>query len=219
MSLFGSSPPDESSTTTASAFGHSASSIFEDEPAMTKSTSSALFADDDPSGTSSPWDMPTPRKAKSRADLLKTLLPASDVPESYIETFDAVASGGRVSAGGVARTLAAAHISADEQARIMTIVAPAGGSGGGEVSLGRNEFNALLALIGLAQDGEVPSLDGVDERRRSQYPFHFSCLVHALCCFIILSASTHLKLAAISVLFRVEQELSLEVGQIVSGST
>jgi hypothetical protein len=177
MSLFGSSPPDEAPTTAASAFGRSTSSLFEDEPAMTKSTSSALFQDDDPSGASSPWDMPTPRKAKSRADLLKTLLPASDVPESYIEIFDAVVRGsgnaGKITAGGVARTLAAAHISADEQARIMAIVAPSGGTGSGEVALGRNEFNALLALIGLAQDGEVPNLDGVDERRRSQFPSAF----------------------------------------------
>jgi sorting nexin-8 len=111
--------------------------------------------------------MPTPRKQQSRADLLRSILPASDVPGNYIEVFDAVVrdsgSGGRVTAGGVARTLAAAHLSADEQARIMAIVAP-----GGEVTLGRNEFNALLALIGLAQEGEVPNLDGVDERRSSQ---------------------------------------------------
>jgi sorting nexin-8 len=143
---------------------------------MTKSTSSALFQDDDASGPASPWDMPTPRKQKSRADLLRSLLPASDVPESYIEMFDAVVrdsgSGGRVTAGGVARTLSAAHISADEQARIMAIVAPAGG---GDVNLGRNEFNALLALVGLAQEGEVVNLDGVDERRRSQYTL-FSAL-------------------------------------------
>lgn len=170
MSLFGSSPPEAASPATATNLGNSKSSLFEDEPAMTKSTSSALFQDDNPSGPGSPWDLPTPRKQKSRADLLRSLLPASDVPESYIETFDAVVrdsgSGGRVTAGGVARTLSAAHVSADEQARIMSIVAP---NGGGDLSLGRNEFNALLALIGLAQEGEDPSLDGVDERRRSQY--------------------------------------------------
>lgn len=139
---------------------------------MTKSTSSALFQDDDPSGPASPWDLPTPRKQKSRADLLRSLLPTSDVPESYIEIFDAVVrdsgSGGRITSGGVARTLSAAHVSADEQARIMAIIAP---NGGGDVSLGRNEFNALLALIGLAQEGEDPNLDSVDERRRSQYTF------------------------------------------------
>lgn len=138
---------------------------------MTKSTSSALFQDDDHGGANSPWDLPTPRKQKSRADLLKSLLPASDVPESYIEIFDAVVresgSAGKVTAGGVARTLAAAHISADDQARVMAIIAPSGGTEGGEFALGRNEFNALLALIGLAQDGEVPNLDGVDERRRN----------------------------------------------------
>ncbi|KAB5518006.1 hypothetical protein GE09DRAFT_1157164 [Coniochaeta sp. 2T2.1] len=167
MSLFGSSPPEDNPAPSAPAFNRSTSSLFEDESAMTKSTSSALFQDDEPA----PWDMPTPRKQKSRADLLKTLLPASDVPESYIEIFDAVVrdsgSGGKVTAGGVARTLAAAHISADEQARIMAVVAPSGGTGTGEIALGRNEFNALLALIGLAQDGEVPNLDGVDERRRN----------------------------------------------------
>jgi sorting nexin-8 len=172
MSLFGSSPPDESTpAASASAFGRSTSSLFEDEPAMTKSTSSALFQDDDASGASSPWDLPTPRKQKSRADVLAALLPASDVPESYIETFDAVVrsdgGSGKVSAGGVARTLAAAHISADEQARIMAVLAPATGNAG-EIALGRNEFNVLLALIGLAQDGDTPNLDGVDERRRSQ---------------------------------------------------
>lgn len=174
MSLFGSSPPEASSPVAASNFGQSHSSLFEDEPAMTKSTSSALFADDDASGPGSPWDLPTPRKQKNRADLLRSLLPASDVPESYIETFDAVVreggSAGRVTAGGVARTLSAGHIGADEQARIMSIIAP---GGGGEISLGRNEFNALLALIGLAQEGEEPSLDGVDERRRSQYTSSF----------------------------------------------
>lgn len=138
---------------------------------MTKSTTSALFADDDDdSGASSPWDMPTPRKQTTRADLIRGLLPPSDVPDSYVNTFDNVVrddgSGGRVTSGGVARTLAAAKLSADDQARVMAVLAPLGSDG--ELNLGRSEFNVLLALVGLAQEGETVSLDGVDERRRSE---------------------------------------------------
>ncbi|KAK0736400.1 hypothetical protein B0T21DRAFT_179371 [Apiosordaria backusii] len=169
MSLFGSSPPEASSGIGSSHFANSKSSLFDDESPMTKSTSTALFADDDPGSDSSPWDMPTPRKHHTRADLIRNLLPPSDVPDSYVEAFDAVSredgSGGRITSGGIARTLAAAKLGADAQARIMGILVPPGGNEG--ISLDRGEFNVLLALIGLAQEGETVSLDGVDERRRS----------------------------------------------------
>lgn len=170
MSLFGSSPPEESPHLRSD----SRSSLFEDEPPMTKSTSTALFVDDDP-GSDSPWDMPTPRKQQTRTDLVRSLLPSSDVPDSYLETFDSIVaedgSGGRITSGGVARTLAAAKLGADAQARIMGIVVPGGhGDSDGAGPLDRNQFNVLLALIGLAQEGEVVGLDTVDERRRSQYP-------------------------------------------------
>ncbi|KAK4108925.1 hypothetical protein N656DRAFT_364718 [Canariomyces notabilis] len=173
MSLFGSSPPGESPSLESNNFGNnSRSSLFEDEPPMTRSTSTALFANDD-ADSDSPWDMPTPRKQLTRADLVRNLLPPSEVPESYIEAFDKVVaedgSGGRITSAGVARTLAAARLSADAQARIMNIIAP-GGGGGGEVALDRNQFHVLLALIGLAQEGEGLSLDGVDERRRINSP-------------------------------------------------
>ncbi|EAQ88699.1 hypothetical protein CHGG_05318 [Chaetomium globosum CBS 148.51] len=167
MSLFGSSPSDESPDLRSSNFPNSRSSLFDHEPPMTKSTTSALFADDDP-GSDSPWDMPPPRRQQTRADVIRRLLPASDVPDAYIVVFDKVVAedgrGGRITAGGVARTLAAAKLGADAQARIMAIVAQ--GGSGEEVSLDRNQFNVLLALIGLAQEGEGVSLDGVDERRR-----------------------------------------------------
>ncbi|KAH6612214.1 hypothetical protein B0J18DRAFT_75993 [Chaetomium sp. MPI-SDFR-AT-0129] len=176
MSLFGSSPSDESPDLHSSSnqFGNSRSSLFEDEPPMTRSTTTALFADDDNNGSDSPWDMPPPRKQQTRADVLRSLLPASEVPPSYIDAFDAVAAeedgragAGRISNGGVARTLAAAKLGADDQARIMGIVAPGAESDEQEeLSLDRNQFNVLLALIGLAQEGEGVSLDGVDERRR-----------------------------------------------------
>ncbi|CAN8096566.1 unnamed protein product [Discula destructiva] len=170
MSIFGSTPPDESPSMESS-FARSRTNLFDEEDSssmpqsqnQTQSSSNSLFQDD-----SSPWDLPTPRKKHSRADLLRGLLPASDVPESYIETFDAVfrddgAGGGKISAAGVTRVLAAASLSADAQTKIMSMVAP----DGGEVALGRNEFNVLLGLIGLAQEGETVNLDGVDERRRN----------------------------------------------------
>lgn len=149
-----------------------ASSMTQSQIQTQTSTSNSLFQDD-----SSPWELPTPRKKHSRADLLRGLLPTSDVPQSYIETFDAVvrdddgSAAGKVSAGGVTRVLASAKLPADAQAKIMGIVAP----GGGEVALGRNEFNVLLGLVGLAQEGETVSLDGVDERRRSEFAFSFVC--------------------------------------------
>ena len=192
MSLFGSSPPaDEpapfkpaATKTAASTPGtHSASLFHDDDRPAPRSSSAALFADDDDgSGHSSPWDMPTPRKHQTRADLIRNLLSPADVPELYIDVFDRVVEhdgrAGRVTSGGIARTLAAGKLGADEQARIMGLVAP---SGGGEPSLGRPEFNVLLALIGLAQEGEAISLDGVDERRRSKsHPLHASIITSFL---------------------------------------
>lgn len=176
MSLFGNTPPDESPSMHSS-FARSRQSLFDEEDAgATPSNSNSLFQDDFASGGGasaggSPWDMPTPRKHQSRAELLRTLLPASDAPDSYIETFDSVVredgSAGKVSPGGLMRVLAAAKLDADAQAKIMNIIAP--GGSGEEVVLGRNEFNVFLGLIGLAQEGETVSLDGVDERRRSKF--------------------------------------------------
>ncbi|OAQ78952.1 sorting nexin Mvp1 [Purpureocillium lilacinum] len=145
-----------------------------DEQSSSQRTSSSngLFDDHDGGGgggdDSSPWDMPTPRRQRSRADVIRNLLPPSDVPDTYIETFDAVlrdddgGSGGRVTSGGVAKLFANARLGPEAQARIMSLVAPGDGS---DVSLGRNEFNVVLALVGLAQEGDIISLDGVDERR------------------------------------------------------
>lgn len=167
-----------------SSFARSRQSLFDEEEAGNPSTSNSLFQDDFAAGGggnnssgggagSSPWDMPTPRKQQSRADLLRTLLPAADAPDSYIETFDSVVredgTAGKVAPGGLMRVLAAARLDADAQAKIMSIIAPAGGGSGGEVVLGRNEFNVFLGLIGLAQEGETISLDGIDERRRSKF--------------------------------------------------
>ncbi|CRK38027.1 hypothetical protein BN1723_015280 [Verticillium longisporum] len=107
MSLFGTSPTEESPG--ISAAGAPSNSLFDEGHPSNKSNSS-LFADDDFSGDGggSPWDMPTPRRQKTRADVLRTLLPTSDAPDSYIDTFDTVVqedgSNGRVNASGVAKT-------------------------------------------------------------------------------------------------------------------
>lgn len=162
MSLFGSSP-DEPAPIAASS--KSRSSLFDDEPSTALGAKSSLFADDDAPGAS-PWGMPTPKKA-ARGEMTKSLLPASDVPDFYIDIFDDALktdnAGGKISAGGVAKILSGSSLGTDAQSRILSII-----TSGGQISdLGRNEFNVLLALIGLAQEHEEITLDSVDERRRN----------------------------------------------------
>jgi len=140
------------------------SSLFDDDPKPAGKTGNGLFADDDDT-TDSPWSFPTPKKA-GRGALVKSLLPASDVPDAYIDAFDALLEGGdRVSMAGVTKLLGSSGVSSSEQAKILEIV----GHGSESDGLGRNEFNVLFALIGLAQEGEDVTLDGVDERKRSAW--------------------------------------------------
>lgn len=154
MSLFGDPSPTESTPANSK-------SLFGNEPAAASSTS--LF-DDDANG--SPWSMPTPKK-QARQNLLKTLLPATDVPESYVDAFDAVAEhegSGTISYASVESILNSSNLSSNDRTRILGFVAPAGQDS--FKPLGRSEFNVLLALVGLAQEGEELSLDSVDERRK-----------------------------------------------------
>ncbi|OKL58077.1 Sorting nexin mvp1 [Talaromyces atroroseus] len=163
MSLFGTSPDEVSSQANPSRL--SKSSLFDDEH---NQGGSALFADDGPAGNS-PWDMPTPKRI-GRQNPVKTLLPASDVPESYIDAFELILDArDRVGAGlgltTIRQILSSSSLTAADQAKILNLVLP----GGQETSdgLGRNEFNVLLALIGLAQEGEDLTFDTVDERRNN----------------------------------------------------
>lgn len=171
MSLFGSSP-DENGTPAISS--KSRNSLFDDDPDPVPGAKSSLFADDDvPNG--SPWGLPTAQKAK-RGEVIQTLLPASDVPDSYIDIFDNVLGGGggvggKVSAAGVAKVLSAGSLSADDQSRIVSVIT----KGGQVTDLSRNEFNVLLALIGLAQEDEDINLDSVDERRKSKSICYRDC--------------------------------------------
>ena len=161
MSLFG----DESAAVATNS-SKSRLSLFDDEPSPAPGSRSSLFADDDTAPASSPWGMPASKKS-SRGDLLRNLLPASDVPDSYIDTFDSILKDGnssrsKISVQDIDMVLSVAGVNPDQTSKIMSIVAP-----GGPTDLGRNEFNVLLALVGLAQEHEDITLDGVDERRRS----------------------------------------------------
>lgn len=162
MSLFGDDLDEPAAPASKSRL-----SLFDDEPSPAPGSKSSLFADDDGPGAS-PWGMPTPKKA-ARGELINSLLPASTVPDSYIDIFDDVAKGadnveGKMSVTGVARVLSAANLGADDQSRVVSVMT----SGGQLTDLGRNQFNVLLALIGLAQEHEDVTLDGVDERRLSR---------------------------------------------------
>lgn len=164
MSLFGSSPPEEPSQ---SAKAGKSQSLFDDER-TTGAADSSIFDDGDGSAPS-PWEMPTPKKP-AKGDMVKTLLPAASVPDSYIDAFDTILDSGyavgpsSITIEGATKLLEGSGLDVDEQASIISLV-----TGGQEPSggLGRNEFNVLVALAGLAQEHDDATLDGVDERRRS----------------------------------------------------
>ncbi|KAJ5120734.1 uncharacterized protein N7515_010122 [Penicillium bovifimosum] len=164
MSLFGTSPEDPSMGDSAH---RSKSSLFADEPAT---GGSSLFADDDGDENGPPWNIQNnTAKRTARRDLVRTLLPTADVPESYIDAYDLILnSGDRVGSGigltSVREILSSSGLTATDQSKVLNLVS----SGDHESfsGLGRGEFNVLLALVGLAQEGEDLSLDAVDDRRK-----------------------------------------------------
>lgn len=142
------------------------SSLFDDEP---KPTSNSLFADDFQGGDDSPWGFPTPKRT-ARGSLVKSLLPASDVPDSYIDAYDLLleaeqGAGNGISIDGLKKLLASSGLPNDTQSKILEIVVQPGQE---STVMSRNEFNVLYALIGLAQEGDDVTLDSVDERKRSK---------------------------------------------------
>ncbi|KAK2789207.1 Sorting nexin mvp1 [Onygenales sp. PD_12] len=166
MSLFGTSP-DDSPVIGTNSTSHSRSSLFADQPGF-GGTSSSLFADDGP-GDSSQWTPSNPKRA-ARHELVKMLLPVAEVPTSYKAAYDTVLDAGdRVGAGisveGAKQVLQSTHLSPEEQTTILNMVVPGGRE---PVSgLGRGEFNVLLALIGLAEEGADLTFDTIDERRKN----------------------------------------------------
>lgn len=96
------------------------------------------------------------------------------MPESYVDTFDdVVAEGYKTGAGmsleGAKRVLEGSALAPDVRNSILGIVLPGGEDSASSSGVGRAEFSVLLALVGLAQEGEEVSLDSVDERRRSMF--------------------------------------------------
>jgi sorting nexin-8 len=170
MSLFGESPPP-----TPAAARQNKSSLFDDDEqpaARSTSANSGLFAESaNADDGQSPWDFPAPKKHNStrqRGDLIKTLLPPSDVPESYVNLFDTLLSQstaqGAVTLGQIKSLLSQSSIGQPEQSKILDLIS-ASDADDSRV-LGRGEVNVVFALIGLAQEGEELGLDAVDERRR-----------------------------------------------------
>ena len=162
MSLFGTSP-DESGQL-PSAKQQPNKSLFEDKTRSAPNASSSLFADD--SGNDSPWSIPTPKKA-GRSELIKNLVSPSNAPDSYVDAFDtmlesAESTNGRVSSDAVAKLLQSSGISSNDQSSLTSIIFSGGNA---SVGLERSTFHVLMALIGLAQEGDEATLDGVDERK------------------------------------------------------
>lgn len=168
MSLFG-SPPNGSDSANPTPHAQQ-KSLFEEEATSGAVSSASLFDDEANGNAGSPWNFSTPKKAAA-SDLVKTLLPTSDVPESYIDAYDAVLDSGDESVAGmsfdgVRKILRSSGLRVDDQARILDLVIP--NNKEPSAGLGRSEFNVLLALIGLAQENEEVTLDGVDERKKSR---------------------------------------------------
>ena len=145
------------------------SGLFDDDRPTAGKTGNSLFSDDLGGSQESPWALPTPKKA-ARSQLIRNLLSAATVPDEYIDAYDNLLASGRTAKGEVTverikKLLADSGVSSDVQQRILGIIVPAGNDVQG---LGRGEFNVLFALIGLAQEGDEVTLDGVDERRKSK---------------------------------------------------
>ena len=173
MSLFGTSPSENPTA--------QVSSLFDDGSTPRPRESQSLFADDNDNDNddndnndheASAWNLPTPKKT-SRTDLVKTMLSPSEVPESYGAIYDALLASDRMGAGvsltGVRKVLEAGQVPAELQTKILDLVLleGAGGPESGRNGVSPGQVYVLQALIGLAQENEDITLDGVDERRRS----------------------------------------------------
>ncbi|KAF2011463.1 sorting nexin mvp1 [Aaosphaeria arxii CBS 175.79] len=141
------------------------SGLFDDEPQRPANRSSnSLFADDFGGNDDSPWGLPTPKKGKAdRGSLVKNLLPASAVPEAYIDAFDGLLEDGDVTLDRVRKIVESSGLPDETQTKIVEIL----GKKDGSDALDRAEFNVVFALVGLAQEGEDVTLDSVDERKKN----------------------------------------------------
>ncbi|PWW79404.1 hypothetical protein C7212DRAFT_275497 [Tuber magnatum] len=157
MSLFGDSPP-----------GRSRSSLFADEEF--ESAPGSLF-DDSGAGAWNSAGLPTARRG-APADISKTLLTKenANIPERYDFLYESFLdqyrspNGAGVTLAGVKQALKEADADGcGIEDKILSILVK-----GGKQSIGREEFYLLLALVGLEQQGEEVTIDGVDDLRRTK---------------------------------------------------
>lgn len=108
-------------------------------------------------------------------DVIKSLLSQgnSNLPSVYGELYERVMRehpapgfGGGVSINGVRRVIEEGGLDEGVSTgkRIKEAIVGVGMGDG----IGRGEFSVLLAMVGLAQEGEEVSIDAVDDRRRSK---------------------------------------------------
>lgn len=157
MSLFGDDTPE-----TPTRRQKTSSSLFNESP----SRGANLFSENDNDEGESPWSFPTPKRA-ARSTLVKNLLKPDDVPELYVDVFDKLSEesdGQGVDVGALRRLVRLAQVDEETSTKIeKAVVTDEKGA------LSRGEIWVLLALIGLAQEGEEElTLDAVDERRKSK---------------------------------------------------
>jgi sorting nexin-8 len=96
-----------------------------------------------------------------------TLLDGADIPDAYVDTFEAYANNGLVSMSAFQELMRAAQLSDSNAERILSLVLPGDSSTAG---LSRAKLNVALALIALSQQGEELSLDAVDDMRHKKLP-------------------------------------------------
>jgi sorting nexin-8 len=159
MSLFG---DDAEPVSTPTRRQKTSSSLFNESP----SRGASLFSESNTEDGESPWSFPTPKRA-ARSTLIKSLLKPGDVPEVYVDVFDkllAESDGHGVEIGAVRRLVRLAKLDEETGAKIEKTVVT-----NERVGLERGEVWVLLALMGLAQEGEEITLDSVDERKRSKF--------------------------------------------------
>lgn len=165
MSIFGGSSPPAARPRSRS---RSRSSLFADDDFTTATPGSvSLFADSGPD----PWaaGIPVLRRGADN-DIVKNLLTVDNasLPEEYVDYFDSLLAqygnpDDMISAEGVGRILEEGGVDQNARERIWGVIMK-----GAKENINRDEVNVLLAMVGLAQEGDEISIDGVDDRRRSE---------------------------------------------------
>lgn len=191
MSLFGTSPPastalfDDGPMIGGLTINRDSTGSVTDNMMRSTTSQPSLFDD----AGSDIWALPAPRARSAgpgfagggaligggggerRTELVRSLLTSenAEIPEVYIDAYDKVLGivGGSRGVGieGVKLVLdEAEELDKGVKRRIEEAIITGHGE---DVIVGRGEFNVLLAMIGLAQEGDDISIDSVDDRRRS----------------------------------------------------